>query len=64
MTPSDLRELIRSVKGARNHLVCLENLSDEELAELEKEFTRLRETSPKPPKTAGGSLSEVARPRS
>jgi hypothetical protein len=30
------------VSGARTHLVDLENLSDEELAELQKEFTRLR----------------------
>ncbi len=37
--------MIRSVKGARNHLVSLEALSDEELAELEKEFARLRERS-------------------
>src|ERR1043166_4515629 len=29
-----LDELIRSIKGARNHLVSLEELSDEELAEL------------------------------
>jgi low affinity Fe/Cu permease len=40
-----LDELIRSVKGARNRLVCLENLSDEELDELEKEFNALRDRS-------------------
>ena len=43
-----LDELIRSVKGARNHLVCLENLSDEELTALEQEFAKLRDRSPKP----------------
>jgi low affinity Fe/Cu permease len=38
-----LDELIRSIKGARNHLVDLEELSDEELDQLQKEFARLRE---------------------
>jgi low affinity Fe/Cu permease len=42
-----LDELIRSVSGARNRLVRLEDLSDEELAKLEKEFARLRERSAK-----------------
>jgi low affinity Fe/Cu permease len=37
-----LDELIRAVRGARNKLVDLEKLSDEELDNLEKEFTRLR----------------------
>ena len=40
-----LDELIRSVKGARNHLVDLEDLSDKELARLQQEFQRLREGS-------------------
>ena len=40
-----LDELIRSVEGARNHLVDLEDLSDQELARLQKEFQRLREGS-------------------
>jgi len=38
-----LDELIRSIRGARNHLVDLEELSDEELDQLQKEFARLRE---------------------
>jgi low affinity Fe/Cu permease len=38
-----LDELIRSVKGARNKLVNLENLSDAELHELEQQFQRLIE---------------------
>src|SRR5436190_20002197 len=38
-----LDELIHGVKGARNALVDLENLSDEELKRLEEEFKRLRE---------------------
>ena len=37
-----LDELIKGVAGARTHLVDLENLSDEELAALPEEFTRLR----------------------
>lgn len=36
-----LDELIKGVGGARTHLVNLENLSDEELARLQQEFTRL-----------------------
>jgi low affinity Fe/Cu permease len=37
-----LDELIRSLKGARNQLVDLENLSDEELKKLEKQFQHMR----------------------
>lgn len=37
-----LDELIRAVKGARNQLVDLENLSDDELKNLEKQFQRMR----------------------
>ncbi|MBC7692929.1 MAG: low affinity iron permease family protein [Methylotenera sp.] len=37
-----LDELIHAVKGARNHLVDLENCTDEELDELQKEFSDLR----------------------
>jgi len=36
-----LDELIRALKGARNQLVDLEKLSDDELAKLEKEFERI-----------------------
>lgn len=38
-----LDELIRGLGEARTHLVGLEHLSDEELAEIAQEFTRLRE---------------------
>jgi low affinity Fe/Cu permease len=38
-----LDELIHGVKGARNALVDLEDLSDEELKRLQKEFQRLHE---------------------
>src|SRR3954463_2041691 len=37
-----LDELIRAIKGARNELVDLESLSDEELKKLEEQFRRLR----------------------
>src|SRR5213595_2132469 len=36
-----LDELIRAIQGARNRLVDLEKLSDEELKQLEEQFTRL-----------------------
>jgi low affinity Fe/Cu permease len=37
-----LDELIRSIAGARNHLVDLEDLADEELEQLHKQFQRLQ----------------------
>jgi low affinity Fe/Cu permease len=37
-----LDELIRAVKGARNQLVDLEKLSDEDLKKLEQQFQRIR----------------------
>jgi len=37
-----LDELIRAVDGARNHLVQLEEMSDEDLARLQVEFQRLQ----------------------
>ncbi len=37
-----LDELIKGVSGARTRLVDLENLTDQELASLQQEFTRLR----------------------
>ena len=37
-----LDELLRAIKGARNELVDLEELSDEELKRLEKQFQRVR----------------------
>jgi low affinity Fe/Cu permease len=44
-----LDELIRAVKGARNQLVDLENLSDDELKNLEAQFQRLRQEAEKQP---------------
>jgi low affinity Fe/Cu permease len=40
-----LDELLRSVKSARNELVRLEDLSDEDLEKLKKEFSNLAATS-------------------
>ena len=40
-----LDELIRAVKGARNQLVDLEELSDNDLKKLEEQFRRLRKQS-------------------
>ena len=37
-----LDELIRAIEGARNRLVDLEKLSDEELKKLEEQFKNLR----------------------
>jgi low affinity Fe/Cu permease len=37
-----LDELIRAIKDARNELVDLEDLSDEELKKLEQQFRRMR----------------------
>ena len=38
-----LDELLRSVEDARNHLVNLEEFSDEELDHLRRQFERMRE---------------------
>ena len=40
-----LDELIRSLSGARNRLIDLEKLSDEDLQEFQNEFQRLRKLS-------------------
>jgi low affinity Fe/Cu permease len=40
-----LDELIRALEGARNKLVDLEDLSDEELKKLQGEFERLQRQS-------------------
>jgi low affinity Fe/Cu permease len=45
-----LDELIRALKGARNQLVDLEELSDEQLEALQQEFRRLGAEPPKQPR--------------
>ena len=47
-----LDELIRALQGARNNLVDLEALSDDELKKIEKEFVRVREKADSKIKTA------------
>jgi low affinity Fe/Cu permease len=42
-----LDELLRGVKGARNQLIDLESLSEEEIEALEKEFKRICKKSPR-----------------
>src|SRR5882757_5414009 len=42
-----LDEIIRAIKGARNELVDLENLSDDDLKKLEEQFQGLRKQSEK-----------------
>jgi low affinity Fe/Cu permease len=52
-----LDELIRSKKGARNLLVDAEDMSDEQLEELHRQFQRVR----KERRTAGSSQRAPAR---
>src|SRR3954462_14553644 len=51
-----LDELIRAVKGARNALVDLEKLSDDELKKLEEEFERIHKHANR----AASAVSEIA----
>ncbi len=52
-----LDELIRSVDGARNRLMDLEALSDDDLDKFQKEFERLRKRSERTAET----VSKVGR---
>jgi low affinity Fe/Cu permease len=49
-----LDELIKGTKGSRNMLVDLEECSDEELEQFEKEFRKLRERQKNRPDNGGG----------
>jgi len=51
-----LDELIRALKGARNQLVDLEDLSDEDLKKLERQFQRMRRRA----ENDGGASRHVA----
>jgi low affinity Fe/Cu permease len=44
-----LDELIRALKGARNHFVDLEDLSDKDLKKLEEQFRQLRKRTENSP---------------
>ena len=50
-----LDEVIRALKGARNELVDLENLSDEDLTSLEKQFERVRKKAERNGNNPGGT---------
>lgn len=52
-----LDELIRAVKEARNSLIDLEDMSGEELGNLEREFRKLREVKPGTPAKASAAAS-------
>ena len=56
-----LDELIRAIKGARNQLVDLENLSDEDLKKLEEQFRRLRKQSESSRRRSGNGESPSSR---
>jgi low affinity Fe/Cu permease len=49
-----LDEIIRALKGARNELIDLEKLADEDLASLEKQFQRVRKKAERNENNAGG----------
>jgi low affinity Fe/Cu permease len=56
-----LDELIHAMKGARNSLVNLENLSDEQLEKLQHEFQRVAESHQRrhQPKELNGAAKEL-----
>lgn len=56
-----LDELIRAVEGARNQLVDLENLSDDDLKKLEDQFRRLRKQAENRPTRSSNGLSAKSR---
>jgi low affinity Fe/Cu permease len=56
-----LDELIRALKGARNQLVDLEKLSDDELAQLEQEFERIHKQARRTKEEVKEIESEVHR---
>jgi low affinity Fe/Cu permease len=49
-----LDEVIRALKGARNQLIDLEKLSDEDLTSLERQFERVREKAERNGNNRGG----------
>src|SRR4029077_13739926 len=49
-----LDELIRALKGARNELIDLETLTDEDLTSLEKQFSRVRKKAERNGNTPSG----------
>jgi low affinity Fe/Cu permease len=56
-----LDELIRAVQGARNNLVDLEKLSDDEMKRLEQEFERVHQRAERTERAIGKVESTGAR---
>jgi low affinity Fe/Cu permease len=56
-----LDELILATQGARNRLADAEDLSDEELARLIKEYARIARSQPSRPTTRNGNSPRVRR---
>ena len=56
-----LDELIRALHGARNHLVDLEKLSDDEMKKLEQEFERVHQKAEQTERTISKVESTGAR---
>jgi low affinity Fe/Cu permease len=55
-----LDEVIRALKGARNQLIDLEKLADEDLTSLEKQFERLRKKAERNGNNPGGTRANRA----
>jgi len=53
-----LDEIIRALEGARNELIDLEKLADEDLTSLEKQFERVRKKAERNGNNAGGPRRE------
>ena len=53
-----LDEIIRALEGARNELIDLEKLADEDLTSLEKQFERVRKKAERNGNNAGGRTRE------
>jgi low affinity Fe/Cu permease len=51
-----LDELIRALKNARNELIDLEKLADEDLTSLEKQFERISKEAERNGNNAGGNI--------
>ena len=58
-----LDEIIRALKGARNELLDLEELSDEDLAKLEQQFLRIRRKAEHDGRSLKKAVVEEAHPR-
>ncbi|HRI49302.1 MAG TPA: low affinity iron permease family protein [Pseudomonadota bacterium] len=57
-----LDELIRAMKGARNNMIDLEHLSDQELEELHRQFVHVAQTTEPSHAHAAGSSGLKAEP--